>query len=710
MDAENSESAYHVRERKKSNLAFAFFCMEKDRARDMETFYAFCRLMDDIADEEVRPKDERRKILGDWKREIDAAYDSDAPISPLGEEMRSLVRRRNIPRQYVLDIIDGVLRDTYDDPFETFEDVRKYCYGVASAVGLVSIYIFGFKNERTKEFAESLGYALQFTNILRDVLDDIASHGRVYIPASEMEAFGVSRADLLERPHADNCRRLFAFMYFRAKHFFNKSRRLLQAEDKRALAPALVMWAIYEEILETIKKRGFLLARETLKISKPRKIALALGAIRRSKQPEPADKKCGRAIVAGAGVAGIGAALRLALEGFDVSLYEAKSHIGGRCAALDWNGSRLDNASHAAMGCYRNFFGILDTLSTSDFFAPTKSMEFLFGGGKKTLVEFPDKRAGFLKRTLACLAYGKLDGMRKNLPLFVKLKLGLANARDGETALAYLERMKIGAEGIANFWEPFCVSALNTPLAETDATLMLDTAKKSVLGGGINGVLYLPQKPIADALAPAALYIKGVGGNVFTNETVEKLHSDGKRIAGISTNKCDFAACDVFVSALGFKTLAKLLPENSAVKRRLSDIAETDITNIYFETNRELLDGEYACLIGSPLHWIFRKPSNGGHVYGITISASSVMPTKAAAETLLKTELKKFFGEVEISAVLPSTFVGATISADTKSERARPKASDFSDFENMRVCGDWVQSGLPCTMESAAKSSQDFEI
>lgn len=142
----------------------------------------------------------RRKILGDWKREIDAAYDSDAPISPLGEEMRSLVRRRNIPRQYVLDIIDGVLRDTYDDPFETFEDVRKYCYGVASAVGLVSIYIFGFKNERTKEFAESLGYALQFTNILRDVLDDIASHGRVYIPASEMEAFGVSRADLLERP------------------------------------------------------------------------------------------------------------------------------------------------------------------------------------------------------------------------------------------------------------------------------------------------------------------------------------------------------------------------------------------------------------------------------------------------------------------------------------------------------------------------------
>lgn len=257
MEAENSESAYHVQERKKSNLAFAFFCMEKDRAKDIEIFYAFCRLMDDIADEEGRSKETKRAALEEWKTEINNAYDSEKPLSSLGEEMRALVRRRNIPRQYVLDVIDGVMRDTFDDPFETFEDIRKYCYGVASAVGLVSIHIFGFKNERTKEFAESLGYALQFTNILRDVVDDLKSHGRIYIPAEELAAFGVGKDDLLNRPDSHKCKRLFAFMYFRAKHFFNKSRRLLQPEDKRALAPALIMWAIYEEILESLKKTDF---------------------------------------------------------------------------------------------------------------------------------------------------------------------------------------------------------------------------------------------------------------------------------------------------------------------------------------------------------------------------------------------------------------------------------------------------------------------
>ena len=101
--------------------------------------------------------------------------------------MKGVIERRNIPQQYLQELIDGVLTDTDPKPFETFEQVKQYCYGVASAVGLASIYIFGFKNERTKLFAEALGYALQFTNILRDVVDDITSHDRVYIPSEELE-------------------------------------------------------------------------------------------------------------------------------------------------------------------------------------------------------------------------------------------------------------------------------------------------------------------------------------------------------------------------------------------------------------------------------------------------------------------------------------------------------------------------------------------
>ena len=253
--SQSSESEHNLAERKKSNLAFAFFCMEKDRAKDMEVFYAFCRLMDDIADEETQPLQQRRQELLSWKKEIEKIYAGEKELSPLAKELADVVERRQIPQQYIQEIIDGCLTDTYAPTFETFEQIRQYCYGVASAVGLVSIYIFGFKNERTKLFAESLGYALQFTNILRDVVDDIVSHNRVYVPSEELNAFGVRPEDLRNPQENPNCKKLFEFLYFRAKHFFNKALRLIAEEDRKSLTPAFIMWAIYEKILETNSKR-----------------------------------------------------------------------------------------------------------------------------------------------------------------------------------------------------------------------------------------------------------------------------------------------------------------------------------------------------------------------------------------------------------------------------------------------------------------------
>ena len=475
MSVENSESsasAYHTQERKKSNLAFAFFCMEKDRAKDMEVLYAFCRLMDDIADDEGPAPEAKRATLDEWKREISSIYEGSDKLSPLGREMKDIIERRRIPEEYLQAIIDGVMRDTFDDEYETFEDVRKYCYGVASAVGLASIYVFGFKNPRTKEFAESLGYALQFTNILRDVVDDARTLKRSYVPSRELEAFGVRKEDLADPSKNPNCKKLFAFMYFRAKHFFNKSRRLLPAEDKRSLAPALIMWAIYEKILESLKGLDFEIPAKPFKISKFGKIRLALDAIKRSKVPDAENKTYGRALVLGGGIAGMQTAVRLCSEGFDVELVEARANMGGRASALEWRGARLDNGTHALMGCYDNFFGFLKSMSVDpgEYFARTSCMDFIFNGGKKVKVGFPEKNANMLEQIFLILRYCKLYGFGsfKNLWLLAKLKMGMAPSMQGESAGEYLRRMKIPEAAVRNFWDPFCVSALNTTLDKAD--------------------------------------------------------------------------------------------------------------------------------------------------------------------------------------------------------------------------------------------------
>ena len=719
--SEASTSAHNALERKKSNLAFAFFCMDKDRARDMEIFYAFCRLMDDIADDPSTPADEKIKALENWKAEIETAYNSGEKISALGEEMRSLVRRRGVPKNYVLDIIDGVLRDTSPAPFETFADVKKYCYGVASAVGLVSIYIFGFKNPVTKQFAESLGYALQFTNILRDVVDDIRTQNRVYIPEREMRFFGIRREDLKNPAKNPACRELFSLMYFRAKHFFNKSRRLIAEEDRKCLAPAFIMWAIYEDILERLRARNFDIPAKPLKISKARKIYLALHAVRRAKktrtQCEPPPR--GKAAVIGAGVAGICAALNLAREGFETTLFEARKSVFGRTAKIEFSGAELDNAAHAAMGCYKNFFAPFGTfgIGVSEYFKAVDTMLFASKDGRSTLLKFPEETCGLMSALKTAREYLKLESVRnaKNIFLLLGIKFGLKRIGKNQTAAEMLAEAGIKTEAIAEFWEPFCVSTLNTTLKNASARLLASTLKKSVLSfNAADARLMLPAKPCCDAFWPRAqMFLEAAEGEVRLGTKVVGFNTGDNAVIGVETSSGNSAPCDYAVSAIPPHDLEALCGQNLGdFSETLSALKTRGITNIYFTTPQKLFDADCACPKNSAIHWVFnhtqKLPAKGAplHLYSATISDTTVKLDKPSAVEFLKTQLAPFFGEFEISDALPSHFGRATLSADPQTEALRP-APDAAKkrMKNLLLAGDWTSTELPCTLESAAKSA-----
>ncbi len=721
IKSESHDSRRNAAERKKSNLAFAFFCMDRDRARDMEIFYAFCRLMDDIADDASEPPEVRREKLRAWKDEISRAYAGGENLSPLGLEMMSLVGRRNIPQKYVQDIIDGVTRDTFDRDFESFEDLRGYCYGVASAVGLASIHIFGFKNPRTIEFAETLGYALQFTNILRDVRDDALRLGRVYIPVSEMRHFGVSKEDLKDPSRNPACKKLFKLMHFRAKHFFNKARRLVAPEDRRALAPAFIMWGIYERILDLIAARDFDIPAKPLKISKLEKILLALSAIRRSKIRQP-ELKSGKAVVVGGGVAGACAALRAAREGFDVELVEARGGFGGRAASIEWLGARLDNGTHALMGCYENLFEYLELLGSdgADFFKPVKGMNFFFPGGKNLAVKFPGKRDGILKKLFSILRFRKLEGFFSfaNLSVLFGLKTGIGLPHDNETALEFLMRKDVPRAAIDNFWEPFCVSALNTPLDAASGQLMANTARKSLLAGGDAALLYLPVQPLADAFGNLPIFIEGVGSRVRFGEKIEKFGFEKCRISAAVTSKGERIEGDFFVSALPPKAMSALLGD-SPLHEVLDSLRQNAILNVYFTSQNKLFDCDYACLIGSPLHWIFdhseklpQSLRNGGlSLYGITVSACKLDSDKNSIRKLISSELEKFFGNFEIGEILPMRFADATLACSLSVCASRPNSRDGESVaSNFLLCGDWIQTDLPSTLEGAALSANEIAL
>lgn len=265
--------ARQIARRSKSNLAFALSSLPRARKRDMMTFYAFCRVVDDIADEDDAPVTQRRAELQRWKHGLLRGFDHPDEFQ---REVAELPRRHKIPPAMLAEIIDGVAGDLDHAAYETIDDLLRYCYKVAGVVGLVSIEIFGYKNPRCREYAINLGYALQLTNIIRDVGED-ARLGRIYLPLEDLRRFNVSEAQLRELRFDDNMRALLEFEHGRARHYYDLAAQLLPREDRRRMMAAEMMAQIYAEILEKIRKKGFRVLHERISLGRLRKLAI-LGA------------------------------------------------------------------------------------------------------------------------------------------------------------------------------------------------------------------------------------------------------------------------------------------------------------------------------------------------------------------------------------------------------------------------------------------------
>ena len=260
-------SAEEITRASQSNLAFAFISLGRERRRDITIFYAFCRLTDDIADSIELAASEKARQLAVWR----AALHGPVALEPaLAPEVRRLMNRYAITPVMLEEIIDGVEMDLTISRYETFAALREYCYRVASAVGLVSIEIFGYQNPVCREYAIELGLGLQVTNILRDVEKDLAS-GRVYLPQEDMARSGYTEEDLAARIYDDRFVRLMQFEANRAHEYFRNATTLLPREDRRSMVGAEIMASIYRALLRQMERDRFRVFDRHYGLSKPAK-------------------------------------------------------------------------------------------------------------------------------------------------------------------------------------------------------------------------------------------------------------------------------------------------------------------------------------------------------------------------------------------------------------------------------------------------------
>ena len=260
-------NAATITRQSKSNLALAFVSLGRERKRDITVFYAFCRVIDDIADSSELSVLEKRVRLAKWRQMLHAA----TPEEPLlASDVRQLIVKYSLPPNMLEEIIAGVEMDLSTLRYPTFEELRVYCYRVASAVGLVSIEIFGYRNPRCKQYAIVLGLALQMTNIIRDVGKDM-QNGRIYLPQEDLARFHYSETELTQRQYNERFVQLMEFQARRARQFFANAAAALPGEDRRAMAPAEIMGSVYRGLLRRIELDKFRVFEKEYRLSKMEK-------------------------------------------------------------------------------------------------------------------------------------------------------------------------------------------------------------------------------------------------------------------------------------------------------------------------------------------------------------------------------------------------------------------------------------------------------
>jgi phytoene synthase len=263
--------ASEITRKAKSNLAFALNILPKDRREDMVVFYAFCRVIDDLADDLDVPAEKRAAALSAWKHGLEQGF-----VAPdeFQREVVELRDKRAIPTGLLTAIIDGCTMDLHPQRFGTWEDLSQYTWKVACAVGLVSVRLFGCQHPDSEKYAVALGHALQLTNILRDVGEDLSNSVRIYLPLADLGRFQYTERDLIGRVHDGRFMAMMAYQAERAEAFYQEAESLLPPSDRAALTPAIIMAETYRTLLQRMKADGFRVFDRRYSLSKARKLAI----------------------------------------------------------------------------------------------------------------------------------------------------------------------------------------------------------------------------------------------------------------------------------------------------------------------------------------------------------------------------------------------------------------------------------------------------
>ena len=713
--------------RASSNLASTFWLLPAEQRRGMDALYAFARQADDLVDND-EPLAVREKQLAEFRRVISIrltsqdfgpfSFDTRGPLALL-PALEDTVRRFEISPSHLLELLDGVEMDLQQSVYSTFDDLRIYCYRVASVVGRACLPIWGCHDEVAVQPAIDCGLAFQLTNILRDIRED-AESGRVYLPADELARFGLAPADILSGANEADWREFLQFQVARAESFFESgatTSRYLPAAGRRVFH---LMLARYRAILGEVKRRGTGVLRERVQLSYPHKLLIAAGSLLPGISISPirpdVANSTGRnrpttVAIVGGGLAGLSAAAALCERGFRVELFEARRRLGGRAGSYvdKETGQTIDHCQHVAMGCCMSFLDLCHRTGILELFERHRMLHFFGPEGQRCDFQASSWLPAPLHLGPAFMGLTYLSLAERLSVAFSLLRLASLPAQEQPQEMTigqWLQQQKQSPRAIERFWQVVLVSALGESLDRASLT----AARKVFVDGFMStrgaSDVWVPKVPLAGLYERIAEWLAKRGVDVHLSTPISKIESqpDGKVTLHFRDGpQRQFGSV---ISAVPWRLAAEILP--TSVASQIPVIHSAPITSLHFWFDRSITPLPHAVLVGRLSQWVFaRRQESEGHYYQVVISASHELAGRERDDVLREVsgDLNAVFPEARSAELLRWQMITeqeAVFSVRPGLEALRP--SQQTNIPNLFLAGDWTATGWPSTMESAVRS------
>ncbi|GAB4289709.1 MAG: hydroxysqualene dehydroxylase HpnE [Ignavibacteriaceae bacterium] len=415
-------------------------------------------------------------------------------------------------------------------------------------------------------------------------------------------------------------------------------------------------------------------------------------------------KKC---LVIGGGIAGLSTAVYLSDSGYQVEVIESSPKTGGRTYSFHdtKSGSVIDNGQHILMGCYKDTIDLINKIKAEDHFIFQKQLSVTFVKENCEFVFLTAPNSFYPLNLLSALfnynALNKKEKLRLLL-FFIKMNFYPESELLNFTVIDWLKKEKQSDNSIKAFWEILAVGALNASIEKANAAVFKTILNKIFFNGNKAATIIIPKTGLSEAfISNAENFICKKNGSISTSEKVIKINSQEEEVLSVVTDKRIITEFDYVVAAVPHYSLKKILPE---IFITADDLDYSSILNIHLWLEEFKFRGDFFGLIGSPVHWIFNKDDH----LNLVISDADYLIKRNSEEimAMVKSELKKYL-DIDVPTNSHYKIIKeklATFLPSKKNMKLRmfPKTK----YKNLFLAGDWTNTGLPSTIESAVKSGR----